>query len=497
MRTLSFQLTLLSDAVISASAATAGGHQSLEYLPGSTLLGMAAARIYEPGSADTEIIFHSQRVRFGDARATSSEPSQTAPTAPAPRSLFHPKDDERATLGNVAAGWTIEPAHKNLRQGHVVRSTGQKVATMEHRTAMKTAVDASTGRARDGHLFTYDTLAAGAVFHFQIDLDSDVPTEIDGQLQDALTRGTVRVGRSRSAEFGKARIETISQETNPVENPGATDTVILWALSDLALRDPETGAPTRVPRPEHFGLPATACFDGERSVLTSRRYSPFHGHRRRPDLERQVIERGSVMVFRDVQGADLAAVSTQISAGVGDYREAGCGSVCFAPAWLQQPQVQFAEAGATPRVESLKAPADDMFQILQARHQRLERERGAIDLCRLWEDALIDHFPPQRLPGNSQWGLWRSMAASAKDWPQLRGQLFGTDGLLSRGVRQKAWMAKFRGISVMDHLLDQIETAEKRTDTGSDPATHLRALRLLGARMPKRLTLARKKGGSR
>ena len=491
MRSLHFQLTLLSDAVVSASAATAGGHQSLDYLPGSTLMGIAASRLYQPGADSTETIFHSQKVRFGDACAVDDS---THSSAPAPRSLFHPKDDEQATLGNVAAGWAIEPAHKNLRQGHVVQDSGQRVAMLEHRSAMKTAVDAETGRARDGHLFTYDTLAAGAVFRFRVDLDDDVPQDVDASIQEALTDGTVRVGRSRSAEFGKARIKSVAADAAPSAASTADDTVILWALSDLALRDSQTGAPTCEPEPQHFGLPAGAEWDAQRSVLSSRRYSPFHGHRRRPDLERQVIERGSVIAFKQVQGVDLAEVSSQLSAGVGDYREVGCGSVCVAPQWLQQTRVDLSSEVRSNGAAVAVAPVDEMFQILQSRHSRLEREREAIDLCRRWEDELIDFFGANRLPGNSQWGLWRTMAAATGSWAELHGQLFGDSGLLSQGVRQKQWANDlFKKTSVMDFLQNQIESSASEFSA----ASHLQAIRLLGARMPKRLSLARKQGGSR
>lgn len=491
MRSLHFRLTLLSDAVVSASAATAGGHQSLDYLPGSILMGIAASRLYDPDAANTAVMFHSQKVRFGDACATDVA---TQASAPVPRSLFHPKDDELATLGNVAAGWSIKPAHKNLRQGHVVQATGQRVSTLEHRSAMKTAVDAETGRARDGHLFTYDTLAAGAVFRFRVDLDDDVPAEIDRAIEEALTRGTVRVGRSRSAEFGKARIEALGKDGTAVQSALDGDTVMIWALSDLALRDSESGAPTCVPEPQHFGFPATAEWDASRSVLSSRRYSPFHGHRRRPDLERQVIERGSVIAFKQLQGVDSAEVLSHLSAGVGDYREAGCGSVCVAPQWLQQEHVQLSSEDASQDALKIAAPTDEMFQTLQSRQSRLEREREAIELCRRWEDALIDFFGAQRLPANSQWGLWRTMAAAAGSWSELHGELFGDSGLLSQGVRQKQWADdRFKKTRVMDFLKNQIEDAAQEFSAES----HLRAIRLLGARMPKRLSLARKQGGSR
>ncbi|MDC0347413.1 hypothetical protein OAN47_03255 [Planctomycetota bacterium] len=484
MRSLHFTLTLLSDAIVSASSGTAGGHESLSFLPGSIPLGIAAAKIYQQGDEQTGIIFHSQRVRFGDG--LPAEAGHV--TAPIPRTLHHPKDDSGGQIGNTAVGWAMEPGHKQFRSGHIDLVNSQMVEEPGRRTVMKTSVDESTGRARDGHLFTYETVMAGSRYQFQVDIDADVPETVDASIEKALCQGTVRVGRSRSAEFGKARIESTAAPTAVATSDIVDGRVILLAVSDIALRNPLSGAPTLEPHRLSFGLPDQARLDRKRSVITVRRYSPFHGHRRRPDLERQVIERGSVLVFEGCEGVDVSQLKSHLSAGVGDHRESGLGAVLLQPKMLSEknPKLSQRMIGATPVVE---APDDLVFRILSERRDRLQREKQAVEICRSWENALLIRFPG-KLPKSSQWGMLRTESAYATSWSSLRTHLFAEGGLLHRGVRQKAWGKKMAQQTVREFLEDQIESSFRTVDE----VTLMRAVRMLGARMPKRIQIENQKG---
>src|SRR5690606_13316392 len=63
-----FEILLEQPLIISQQAASAGAHQSLDYIPGSVLLGLAASRLYANLPAQTAFtLFHNGIVRFGDA----------------------------------------------------------------------------------------------------------------------------------------------------------------------------------------------------------------------------------------------------------------------------------------------------------------------------------------------------------------------------------------------------------------------------------------------
>jgi hypothetical protein len=492
MRSLHFSLTLLADAVVSADSATAGGHRGLGFIPGSVFLGIAAGALYRPGEAQTSDIFHSGRVRFGDA--LPGDPA--AGIVPAPRSLARQKDaDASSPLRNAAHPRSaIEPGWKPLRDGHI-DANGASGASVEasRRTVMKTAVDETTGTARSGHLFTYDVIEAGARFFFRVDIDDDVDDGADSAIKKAFCAAPVWVGRSRSAEFGRTRIEQSEAPSTVAPSPVEGGQVTVLLLSDTALRHPETGAPTLTPCPEHFGLDGSAAFDGERSALSARRWSPFHGYRQRPDLERQVIERGSVVVFSGCDGIDAASLAGKLAGGVGDFRESGLGQVSVQPALLSAAEVTVAGSAAAPTAEAPPRPSGEVFARIEERYRRRQAEIDAVELCRKWESALIGKFKG-RLPKASQWGLLREEAAQAASGKEAAVTLFGPDGKLSRGVRQKAWFGvRVAKISVADELASQVEKA--LADCPDGRVRH--ALRLLGARMPKRIRIEKTRSSSR
>ena len=67
MKTLQFKVTLLSDVIINQRAATEGNQSTLDFIPGSAFLGVAAGKIYQDESDESFMLFHSGKVRFGHA----------------------------------------------------------------------------------------------------------------------------------------------------------------------------------------------------------------------------------------------------------------------------------------------------------------------------------------------------------------------------------------------------------------------------------------------
>ena len=70
MKILQFKCHLHSDVIINQKAATVGNQSSLDFIPGSNFLGISASELYNKYSSDpytTWLLFHSGKVRFGDA----------------------------------------------------------------------------------------------------------------------------------------------------------------------------------------------------------------------------------------------------------------------------------------------------------------------------------------------------------------------------------------------------------------------------------------------
>jgi hypothetical protein len=87
MKTLKFKCTLLSDIILNQKAATEGPNATLDFIPGSNFLGIVASEIYKENSAESLVIFHSGKVRFGDAHPSKSEMRSLK----VPACMYYPK----------------------------------------------------------------------------------------------------------------------------------------------------------------------------------------------------------------------------------------------------------------------------------------------------------------------------------------------------------------------------------------------------------------------
>jgi CRISPR-associated protein Csx10 len=445
--TLFLELELLADTALTAHSATLGGHRTLEYIPGASILGAVASTHYgDHGlSRGAWRLFHSGEVRFGHAFPLSSGGQ---PGWPVPLSFHHPKHDKSATINLARADRTPGVQYKQLRE-ELVDHDG-RIVHVARTGSMRTAIGAE-GRVRDGFLFGLQAVTQGTRFLSTIEADDPGLLE---PIRQALLAGEIRVGRSRSAELGRVGVKLLEPcQARPAESkeqPG--EWLLVWCLSDLALRDPNTGQPTLTPWPELLGLPEGNALDLGRSFLRTRRYSPFRRFggpstgQARPDLERQVIQAGSVLAFRTgrLDSTELARVRKVAAAGLGEYRCEGLGQVSVEPTILapgfplfkQPSQARDVAPGEPPRPSA--TPQDPLFAWIQVRHERTQADFEADEEAARWLEELGGRV--LKIPA-SQWGELRQMTRVAgvqggELLPQLRMFLGGEQ---ERGVRASRW----------------------------------------------------------
>ena len=391
MKRHAYTLTLLDDTIISRSAATLGGHQSLDYIPGQTLLGACAATLYGKSGADSYTLFHSGKLRFGNALPlVGKQPAHPVPmcwhenkAAPA---LEDAQPDEThpdavrldgSKIWNLSRHGALPDAAqpKQLRNGYLDACGHVHKPRLTLR--MKTAINPADRRAANGQLFGYQAIPRGSRFGGWIEADDELPDTLFKQAINAL-RGDLLIGRSRSAEYGRARFSD-ADFSPPAQGrcPPDSRQASVWLLSDLALQD-QHGQPTLQPLPEYLGLPPGEVV-WSRSFIRSRRYSPWNGKRGAPDLERNVIRQGSIIQLRFNQppGDSLAA---RCAGGLGLHREAGLGRVWLNPPLLDTDQPQFAPAppAAPDRANTPPRPKSALIDWLHTRQQQAE-QRGAVD----------------------------------------------------------------------------------------------------------------------
>lgn len=354
MRTLDILITLQDDCIFSERNATEGAHQALDYIPGSALLGAVAAQIYSKlDNQQAFNWFHSGKMRFGNAYPLTKDGHQTFPI---PACWHQVKGKSPIDEGKIDDGkvWRLDKCKNNalpdnqqpqqLRAGYV--SLDGCVAETHKSFRMKTAIDAEKGRAKESALFGYDALQAGQRFYAQISCDDAITEAAIAQLRTTLSKSLL-LGRSRSAEYGRASIEILETSQSLPSDKFNGQEITLWLLSDLMVLD-EYGQPTLSPKPEHLGLPEGQLL-AENSFLRTRRYSTWNAYKQGYEMERQVISKGSVLVYK--LESPLSTEHLQlIDAGLGIERQAGLGQV-----WLNSPLL----AGEKPHFEKSVAPLAD------------------------------------------------------------------------------------------------------------------------------------------
>ena len=438
MGRLNLQIELVDELIFSQRSASLGGHGSLHHIPGAALLGVAAARLYKVLTRELAwAAFHSGKLRFGDGLPVSDNGSQGWPM---PLCWHHAKGETIVKQNRLVLNRVFNLMHcpegklpgedgdrqpKQLREGYVTADGQLLQPDTEFR--MRTAINPGTGRAAEAQLFGFQSLAAGQRFHASVDWDKELPALVIENLKAVFDSGDLLLGRSRSAQFGRARCTLLE---SPLAEPALAsevgEAVSLWLLSDLAAND-ANGMPTLTPTAADLGLPWGNPV-ADKTYTRIRSYAPYNTHHQLYGRERQVIAAGSVLSFKvdaPPTASQLADWRIMVNAGLGLYRESGLGRVVLEPELLrgvnpvfsgpipQTPQTPRPEVPVHPFAQWVKQTTDNQDTenerkrwAEQAVLQLVELELNARALAGLGSND-------QAGPGKSQWGRVSEVAKTA------------------------------------------------------------------------------------
>ena len=448
-------ITLLDDCVFSERAATEGAHDTIDRIPGSALLGAVAAQLYAQLTADEAYAtFHSGRLRFGDGL-----PEVDGAIAwPMPMCWHHAKTDKLSQgqldgqmlynflhSGDICRSDSMQTKvqAKQMREGYVSASGRWVKPARNYR--MKTAISSATGRAADAQLFGYSALQCGQHFVAHLEADADFDAQLFSRITAHL-QGQVLLGRSRSAEYGRAFIQhgVVAARLQP--GPAHGETLNLWLLSDFAPCSTH-GQPTLALDADALGLPAGSRIDWTKTFTRARRYSPWNAKRHGFDAERLVLMAGGVIQVGLSEGADAGAIAAQLGRGIGLHREAGLGQVWVNPPLLATRHPQFAAVQAAASAITLQQPdhplvhwlheqtASGKYQIEAKAGMIAAAYEGAIESARRaqgYPDLATDFYPSR-----SQWGSVLE-AARSKSGADLHKALFQGEGAVIK-TKGKGW----------------------------------------------------------
>ena len=355
-------LTAHEAAIFSARAATEGHHQTLPHPTGAALLGWAAGGGRYMEFEDPYTVFHSGLVRFSNALPLTGSGCVAYPV---PQILTEPKTGvggsgkdaaEMRRLNPAVVTVGFDPDERDAYDRKVQREALKRLfvtadgEVLTPRTGSRLRTATEKGRAAEGQLFGYTHLDPGNSQRYAATIEAEsgaIAKDKDWRLLLSAFRGVrLRLGRAAGNSYGgDYSCEVDESEAAPSPWPrgvvtDGTTQVRVWALSDLALID-SFGSACFSPSATMLGLPDGGTLSRADSAIGVRRYAPWNGHLRGRDLERQVIEAGSVFTFTYKQPLTRFE---QTKPAVGLCQEAGLGRIAVAPALLGASD----KAGAAP-----------------------------------------------------------------------------------------------------------------------------------------------------
>lgn len=448
MKTLPFKCTLLSDVILNRKSASEGANSTLDFIPGNCFLGIAAARYADFGKDALEV-FHSGRVRFGDAHPAADDGTRTLRAA---ASFFYPKLHGEATtyynyhlIPDPSAPDVKSLQLKQCRSGFYSYSTECPTRSKtEAQFSIKSAYDSEHRRSKDSAMFGYEALQKDLVFFFEVEVDSEDERLVE-MVSESL-KGTKRLGRSRSAQYGLVNIEpcTFGQvlSTGKGYAPGRHT---VYADGRLVFLD-EYGLPTFRPKAEDLGFPEGARIDWSKSQIRTFQYAPYNGIRKNFDMDRCGIEKGSVLVVESPAGGPSE------SAYVGVFKNEGFGRVIYDPAFLAVESYTDKVAGDTapnnPASHIIAPAASDstLVKLLKERHNQEVTTTTIYRVVNQWANENKGVFSDESFA--SQWGAIRAIATQERDFARLKEALLGTrkehPGFLMHGVAETKWKERRR-----------------------------------------------------
>lgn len=442
MNELIFQITFESDVVLPASSNTEGNIEQLEFIAGSNFLGMVAKKYLD--FEDAFNVFHSGEVRFGDASLLVDNELYYK----MPFSLFNVKLDENEIYHHHFLTEN-KGQLKQIRKGYISACTedGLKIENIEYNYAQKSAYDSTSRRSKDSSMYGYKSIKAGTQWQFIVKYTDNISEE-DLTLLKSTLLSSKRLGKSKSSQYGAVSI--VEQGTNSHVTYASQENgqVILYANSRLALVD-EQGNPTYDLKHLCEGLESENIVYEACQIRTSS-FTPYNGAMQTKTYERLIIEKGSVIVLKDLTQTQM----NMLQQGVGVYLAEGFGELLLNPSFLMQKNVmRLAEKKpASPKKDSraviVKTFSEHSVQFLVNRHnESLETLALATEV----QTFIAANSATYTKKMNSQWGAIRSLCATQND-ETIKDAV---DAYISKGVAKEKWAG-----SKKTKLLTAIESSK-------------------------------------
>jgi hypothetical protein len=443
MKTLYFRCTLLTDIVLNQKAATEGNQKSLDFIPGSNFLGIAAKELYAGLEPEESLeLFHSGKVRFGDAH-----PEKNGKRAlRIPSSMYKSKagrmEDDlyiHHEVQNPDANEYKEFQPKQCRTGfYLFENECIEELRIEKTFAIKSAYDRDFRRSADEKMYGYESLESGSAWLFEVTLDSDA---WENKIKEALT-GKKHIGRSRTAQYGLVEIKEANDYKVTVESKtDNSEFALVYADARLIFLD-EYGIPTFQPTAKDLGF-EKGEIEWSRTQIRTFQYAPWNFKRQTRDTDRCGIEKGSVIYIKKKDDADKLIYPNVTFVGV--YQNEGFGKVIFNPDFLKakpdsngKALYEVKQSQMNYEKPSPVTSTDPLFLYLEKQQKQAETEREILKSVNDFIRENRKYFAEDKFA--SQWGTIRSIAMQSDRKEGIISELFDEKaGYLTHGIAKDKW----------------------------------------------------------
>jgi len=495
VKRLIFKCSFLQDVILTAHSASEGIPDTLDFIPGSNFLGIVAKHYSEFKKKKMNYdIFHSKKVKFGDAHiAYKDEKSFKAPLSWFINKGTDIEDNKwvHHALSQDLRQQLIKDNKqiKQVRKGWITHD--KKCLNIETNFAIKSAYDKNKRTSKEGQLYGYKSISEGLEFIFYVDIDDS----IDESLISNKLKGKHYIGRSRSAQYGKIKIELLlekqfsSKSTQKLFNDKY---LVIYAESRLIFLD-DFGQMTLLPEAKHFNLSENWQIAWDLCQTKYQIYAPFNNKYHSYEADKVYFDKGSVFVFEQKEQKKDKINSNQqqtnynqcnsnfdikkIESGIGEYLNEGFGQVIVNPDFLDSDESAkstfnvkvYESKPAKKSVLIEKDQSDESFLQWFKNAKKQEQTKKQI-----YESVLSFSENNKRKFDkitSSQWGQIRSIATCSSDFDSMMDKLFkkieaGSDGqvrsenrtdagFLEHGKIKDIWKAK------KDILKNELENNKK------------------------------------
>ncbi len=454
MKRLKFKCILKSDIVLSQSSATKNSNKSLDFIPGNNFLGIVARSLYTNTNDKTFTIFHSGKVKFGDANLSIGNSRGVK----VPLAMFKPKQIKTELYIHHHIPNLIELRGKQLKQqreGYYVFDADSKVGTcikVGKNFKIKSSYDVEHHRSQDNGMYGYESLPKGSTLMFDVEID-DTAACYESEIKNALV-GIRHLGRSKSAEYGLIEIEECNTYTE-VESYskgfsiGNDKCISVYADSRLIFLD-KNGYPRFTLEPADLGIKEDGAeIDWSKSQIRTFQYSPWNYKRQAFDADRCGIEKGSVIVVK-------CSTAPCLNAYVGDYCNEGFGKIIYNPYFLAAYEdgkaVYTLKDSEKENYELPKGASDlatPLLQFLNSKKTENDEILNCFDKVNKFVDENKSRFKKELFA--SQWGSIRSLAMVTSDANNL---IESVDAYLNHGMASEKWKLNQRKFKLDNFMND-------------------------------------------